>query len=160
MACVLLQLTRGDCRVWALMPQVFERLARFCRAYDTETTPEDVVELVRAWFMTGDPRLGLWIAEEGGRVIGHLFATLEPMGANRPEQYKYCLIRQAEVDRGCDARQQAKEVFEQVKAWTVAVGLSRIVMATHRSEASMMRRWGFRGFKILMQLNLNGKADG
>lgn len=139
------------------MPTVFARVSEFCRKFDTETAPQDAVDLIRVWFTTGDRRLGLWIlTEDNSRAVAHLFATPEPIGL---ESWKYTLIRQAEADCGIDTTRETKLVFEAVKAWTRSLGLDQIMMLTHRDERAMTRRWGFMPYKALMKLNLDKEQD-
>ena len=133
------------------MPALLDRMSLFCLDMDTETEPQDLVDLVRVLFISGDTRLGLWAGVLDGTLVGHLLATPEPWGGTK---WKYCLIRQAQVDCGIDNRAESKAVFSEVKAWTQKLGLSQINMLTHRSEASMARRWGFSPFKVYMKLDL------
>lgn len=140
---------RGNPVAWQLMPQILARVAGFCQKFDTETLPEEAVEIVRTWFAGGDLRLGLWVVYDGGRVIrGHLFATPEPTWSDRP---RYVLVRQAEVDGGVDARPESKQVFEAVVAWAKLLGVKTINVLTHRSEVVYMRKWGFEPYKSLMR---------
>ena len=136
---------------WAWVPFVLARIARFCEKYDTETEPLEMVELVRNLFSTGDPRLGLWILVADHQIIGHILCMPEPFGANH---WKYVLVREAEIDPDIDVRKEAEEAFEQIKTWTRSLGLSRIMMLTHRREDSMARRWSFKPYKAVMQLQL------
>lgn len=139
---------------WAWMPYVLQRIHNFCEKYDTETAPDDAVALVRAWFAAGDPHLGLWIAVRDGILVGHIFATPEPIGAAR---LRYVLVRQAEVDAGIDLREEAKVVFANIEDWTRRLGLSKMIMVTHRDADAMARRWGWRQYKAMMYKEIKGE---
>lgn len=143
---------RDDPRSWRYMPEILDRLSKFCLNYDTETRPSDVVDLVRAWFCYGDSRLGLWVLLRDDAIAGHVFATPEPLGS---EYVTYILIRQAEVDPGFDSRKECEQVFDELKRWAKSFGASRILQLTHRDTAAFYRRWGFEPFKVLMKLDLD-----
>jgi hypothetical protein len=149
MALKILRLNREDSESWHWVPFTLERIEKFCHLMDTESEPSDVSNLVRTLFVVGDPRLGLWIAVEDDQVVAHLLATPEPWGENR---WKYCLIRQAWIDKGVNTMVESDKVFQEVKVWAKSMGLSRLVMLTHRDEAAFMRRWGFRLYKSLMSM--------
>jgi len=137
---------------WAWMPYVLHRVGVFCTKMDTETLPHEAQDLVRLWFMMGDYRLGLWIAvKEQRELVGHMLATPEPIEI---PQHRYVLIRQVEADKGTDLRKTAEQGFVLVKQWTKSLGLSRLVMVTHRSSQAMARRWGFTPHKTLMKFSL------
>lgn len=149
----IIRISREDPRAWAWMPLVFQRMGRFATEYDTGSLPEEVVELVRYWFMTGDQRLGLWIVtKDEVQLVGHMWATMEPIDV---QVSRYLLVRQAEVNRGVDIRWETKQAFDQLKEWGEKAGLTRIVMATHRRGALMARRWGFKEHKVVMRLELH-----
>ena len=147
----IIRIQREDPESWHWMPFVLKRIETFCVTMDVESEPFDVSNLVRALFTVGDPRLGLWIAGGDGQVIGHLLATPEPWGENR---YRYGLIRQAWVDKGVDTRLESGRVFDEVKRWAKSLGVSRLVMLTHRDEGVFMRRYGWKPYKSLMQMNI------
>ena len=142
-------MVRDDPRAWAWVPIILNRIALFCRTMDTDTWPDEAVELTRYWFATGDPRLGLWVGiQDQERLVGHLLATPEPLGS---KEARYVLIRQAQVDPGLDSRKAARETFQQVLDWTKAQGLTQLTMVTHRSAVSMARRWEFQQQKVIMR---------
>lgn len=145
---------RDEPRAWAVMPALLDRVGHFCEQLDTETTPKEMQDLVRVMFMNGDWRLGAWaVVMDGWLLVAHLVATPEPLGV---DTIRYVLVRQAEVDRSVPLATITPEVFEDVKVWTRSLGLSRILMITHRSAKSMARRWGFKPKKTLMELDLKG----
>jgi len=148
----VIKLTREDSECWGFMPQILDRLAKFCMELDTETEPWEPVELVRTWFTTGEPRLALWIVVNEQHVCGHLWATPEPLGVDK---VKYVLIRQASIDKGVNIRYSSKEVFDSLKQWSKSIGINRIVMLTHRNWKLMQRRWGFVPRKVLMDLHFD-----
>lgn len=154
---VVLRVQRDTPISWAWFPFVLARIARFCEKFDTETEPLEMVDLVRNLFCNGDPRLGLWICIANQQIIGHTLAMPEPFGS---EHWKYCLIREAEVDPGVDVRKETEDVFEDVKRWANSIGLSKIMMLTHRNSEAMARRWGFTKYKTVMEMNLDSaRAD-
>jgi len=146
----LFRLHRDEPKSWTVMPLLLDRIRDFCLRMDTDTEPEEAASCIRAWFIMGDPKLGLWISTEDSKIIGHLWATPEPIGA---EQWKYVLIRQAEVDRGYNTMPITEQAFQQVIDWTKSIGLKKVRMITHRNWRSMRRRWGFEPFKIMMDLD-------
>lgn len=147
------RLDPNDSYSWALMPQVLWRVYTFCQEIDTETEPIEVVDLVKGWFFLGDPReMAIWLFLRDTQVVGHLLITSEPF---RQAKLRYTLIRQAKVDVGIAATEEAKQVFEQVKEWTKSLGLNKILMLTHRNDAAMMRKWKFEPHKALMKLILD-----
>lgn len=148
----IVRVTRDDPQSWMLMPQILERLARFCVELDTETEPWEPVELVRTWFTMGEPRLALWVVVNEEGVRGHLWATPEPLGVDK---VKYVLIRQAAIDKGVNIEDTSKEVFADLKEWSRSIGIYRIVMLTHRNWKIMQRRWGFVPRKVLMDLHFD-----
>lgn len=143
----ILRMHRDTPMCWNFIPQILDRVYRFCENMDTETYPHDAVDLVRGWFTFADPRLGLWIVHNDQYIVGHLLATPEPWNADK---WKYCLIRQAEIDQGVDLRHECAPIFSQVEAWTKGMGLSKIIILTHRNEDAMARKWKFRPYKALM----------
>ena len=138
--------------VWRYIPQILERIEKFCFLMDLESDPNDVVGLVRSLFTFGDPRLGLWIGVQDDRVVAHVLATPEPWGENKA--WRYMLIRQAWIDPGVGGRIEAVKVFEEIKAWMRSLGLKRIVALTHRDGEAMFRRWQLKEYKVLLQLDL------
>ena len=148
----IIHMYRENPIAWAWMPYVIYRVGEFCSTMDTETLPQEAQDLVRLWFMMGDYRLGLWIAvKDHKEIVGHMLATPEPIEV---PQHRYVLLRQVQADKGIDLRRTAKEGFEILKKWTHSIGLSRIVMVTHRSSRAMARRWGFTEHKTLMKITL------
>ena len=145
----VLRISRDVAEAWQYMPQVLQRIEKFCLLMDLESDPQDVVGLVRSLFTFGDPRLGLWIGVQDDRVVAHVLATPEPWGENKA--YRYVLIRQAWVDPGIDARAEAKAVFDNCRAWALSLGLKRLVALTHRDAEAMLRRWSFKLYKVLLQ---------
>ena len=149
----VIKLTRNDPECWSIMPQVLERLAKFCTELDTETEPWEPVELVRTWFAMGEPKLALWVVvDKEGVLHGHLWATPEPLGVDK---VKYVLIRQASIDKHVNIRDTSKEVFDSLKEWSRSIDVHRIVMLTHRKWTLMQRRWGFIPRKVLMDLHFD-----
>lgn len=153
---IVLKVDRDDPISWAWMPHLLNRIGKFCDTYETEMTANEAIDLVRTWFAIGDKRMGVWIClhEEKG-LIGHLFATTEPIGHT---EYSYVLIRQAEIDKGVTLRKEALEAFRQVKEWTKALSLDRLVIVTHRSHLAMARKWGFSFAKSVMSLKLSAEG--
>ena len=147
----VLRISRDDAESWKWVPYTLERIEKFCHLMDTESEPSDVSNLVRALFTVNDPRLGLWIAVEDDQVVAHLLATPEPWGENR---WRYCLIRQAWIDKGITTMVESGKVFQEVKVWAKSLGLSRLVMLTHRGQETFMRRWKFQPYKVLMQMSI------
>mgnify|MGYP001619630912 CR=1 FL=1 len=148
----IIRIQRDDVESWKWVPYTLERIEKFCHLMDVESEPSDISHLVRTLFSVGDPRLGLWIAVEEDQIVGHLFATPEPWGDARP--CRYVLIRQAWVDKGVDGRIESGRVFQEVKVWAKSLGVSRLVMLTHRDEGAFMRRWGFKEYKALMRIEI------
>lgn len=72
-------LTRDNPSHWALLPEVIERAAGFCKRYDTDTRPEDLSQAIREHFVT-DPRgqtvRGV-VALKEGILVGHLLVSLD-----------------------------------------------------------------------------------
>jgi hypothetical protein len=149
----VIQLHRDDWRAWTWMPLVLHRIGKFCEDFDVETLPTEAQEWVRYWFCTGDPRLGFWIVvKDDDQLVGHLWASPEPMGTDAP---RYMLVRQALVNPGVDLRPEAKLVFEAMREWGKKKGLTKVVMATHRNQTAMARRWGFTPIKVVMRQELH-----
>lgn len=131
---------------------LLDRIGRFCVEMDTETPPREAVEMVAAWFSTGNQGLGLWaVIDPAFAIRAHLLATPEP-AAGGP--YRYVLVRQAKADTGVDTREATEAVFDQVKAWARMLGAPRILMVTHRDERAMGKKYGFQSYKALMRLDL------
>lgn len=152
----LIRMHRDDIRAWTWMPLVLYRIGRFCQTYDVETLPQEAVDWVRYWFCMGEQKLGLWIVvKDDIQLVGHMWVTPEPQGTDTP---RYMLVRQAEVDKGVDIRPETKAAFEQMRQWGAGMGLTRVVMATHRKQAVMARRWGFTPFKVVMRMDLHGDS--
>lgn len=148
----IVRIERENPEAWALMPQLFDRIALFCEKYDPETLTTDLVDLVRVWFMSGDRRLGLWVTVDDSTIVGHLLATPEPFTV---EQWRYMLIRQAEIDKGYDLREEADQIFNACLTWSKSIGLKRVVMVTHRSQDAMSRAWGFQRYKAIMSREID-----
>lgn len=147
------RISRDDVLSWALMPFVLARLARFSERYDTETTADEVTDLVRNMFSGRDIRLGMWVVlDDQQAIIGHLFATPEPLYL---DHWRYCLIRQAEADLGINSIEAAQQVFEAVQQWCRSLGLSKILALTHRDVDAMMRKWGFQKYKALLSRDVD-----
>src|SRR5687767_12515829 len=118
------RVTRDDPRSWSLMPLIMLRIYEFCKETDGETDPYEAVDLIRAWFLVGDPsRLAIWVLVDEGRIIGHTFCTTEPFGM---DTFRYVLIRQAKIDKGYDVREETELVFQEVISWAKSLGLSKI----------------------------------
>lgn len=146
----VLRLQRDDPRAWMWMPYVLGRIHRFCVVYDTESTPNKLVDLALAWFACGDPRLGLWVAvDPQAGAVGHLLAHPEPLD-DAVGPWRYCLIRQAEVESGWDLRREAKQAFEEVCRWAELLRIPKLTILTRKGERAMYRRWGFRPHRNLM----------
>lgn len=129
------------------MPYMLERVGRFCEEVETETPKQDALDLVRYWFGSGDPRLGLWaVLNEPGQVVAHLLAVPEIVG----DQVRSVLIRQAAIDRGVDIGTVSQQVFAEVEQWARSIGAPKLLMVTHRDEQAMARKWGFSAGKSLM----------
>lgn len=152
----LIRLHRDDIRAWAWMPLVLHRIGRFCETFDVETLPTEATDWVRYWFCIGEPKLGFWIVvKDDIQLVGHMWVTPEPQGTETP---RYLLVRQAEVDKGIDVRFETKQAFEQMGEWGQSMGITRVVMATHRNHMAMARRWGFTPHKVVMRLDLHGPS--
>ena len=148
----LIRCTRDDPRAWAWLPYVLYRAGTFCEEMDTETLPIEAQDLIRLWFVMGDYRLGLWIViKDQQELVGHMLATPEPIEI---PQHRYVLIRQVQLNKGLDLRTISKQGFTALTQWTRSIGLSRLVMVTHRSSKAMARQWGFEPHKTLMKLSL------
>lgn len=149
----LIRFSRDDIKSWSYFPILLGRIYRFAQATDGETDPLELVDVVKRWFTFGNyTQASAWgMIDDSGKLVAHLFATTEPFGA---DALKHVLIRQAEVDNNIDIMKECEEVFEQIKAWTCGLGLSKIIMLTHRSETAMARRWGFQTYKSLMRVDL------
>lgn len=145
------RLNQSDDFSWQIMPQIIRRVGDFCLKYDTETLPHEAQNLIRAWFILGDQRLGLWSIVDDDIVLAHCWITPEPVGL---DHWRYMLIRQAEVDGEVDLRDEARQVYNEVKAWCRSLGLSKIIALTHREPTGLMRRWGFSPYKTLMELKV------
>lgn len=153
----VLRLHRDNPLSWGFVPYTLERIAAFCTKYDTDSTSNDAVDAVRAWFTSGDKRLGLWIAYDihSFEILGHVWANPEPFHA---DHWKYMLIRQ--VDAEGVTKPFARQIFNELKDWTKSIGLSRIVILTHRSARAMTKRWGFKLYKSLMDISIEGDEHG
>lgn len=134
----------------AFLPQAIDRLAAFCVKYDTETKPDEIREQVWRMFGCGDYRLGLWvIVKDSKTVIGHLLAQPEPVSLERGP-WQYVLIRQAESDKHENTLAATQAAMASVEEWTRRLGLSRLMLLTHRRDDVMSRKWGFKYYKALM----------
>lgn len=153
----ILQIRRDDPRASAYLPFAINRIKEFCVTYDTESLPDEQGELVWQLFASNNAQLGLWIVIDDYRIVGHLYATPEPL--NPIHGYRYVLIRQAEIDPKITLGTVARDVFSHCAEWAQQFGVSEMLALTHRNPAAMTRRWGGRHYKSLIKFDLGG-ADG
>ena len=146
---IRLHFARRDQASAIFMPQVVERLKRFCVAYDTDTTPAEIEDHAWRLFGAGDVRLGLWFITRGPTVVGHLLAQPEPL-LNERGPWSYVLIRQAEYDRKIDLRKECRIVHASVMDWTKALGAKQTTMITHRNPKAMARLYKYSYYKTVM----------
>lgn len=153
-----LRFHKDDDLAWGWLPCMARRVAKFCTTYDSETLPHEAEDLIRAWFFTGDIRLGLWgVIHKDLGLVAHLFGTAEP---SHLQTFRHTLVRQAEVDPGVDIRKESEEAFRQFADWTKSLGLLKILALTHRNTEVMFRRWSFQCYKSLLVLDLDRSRNG
>ena len=155
---LILKFHKDNDLAWGWIPHMVRRVSKFCETYDTETLPHEAEDLIRAWFFTGDIRLGLWgVIHKDLGLVAHIFGTAEP---SHLQTFRHTLVRQAEADSRIDIRKESEEVFQEFALWTRSLGLDKILALTHRNTEAMFRRWSFEPYKMLMSLDLNAPSNG
>jgi hypothetical protein len=128
-------LDRMDPASWALIPGVINRVAMFCRKYETDTDPETITQRVIEHFVVPEKRqtLRVWVAEEGG-LIGHCLVTIDT----------WCdkvigTIVQYESDVVLD-RVQVRRAFDEIAAWSRSKGATTLrILTLHKDERGLAR---------------------
>lgn len=97
-----------DC--WRYMPEVCERLRRFCARYDSDADPEQLVQTYQANFVASTPYMICLVALDGESIIAHLLVQLsEWMGC------RYGMILQYEHEE--DARGIPPLALQRTASW-------------------------------------------
>lgn len=134
---IIYPLDRYDPGSWALMPSVVNRVAMFCRKYETDTDPETITQRVIEHFVVHEQRqtLRVWVAVYAtGDLIGHCLVTIDT----------WCdkvigTIVQYESDVPLD-RALVRAAFDEIAAWSRSKGATTLrILTLHKDERGLAR---------------------
>jgi hypothetical protein len=139
----------------ALLYEVLPRIHRFSLAFEGD--PIGLTDQVMALYLKGSPELGLWVAAENGRIVGHLLAMISQWDG-QPVAW----VNQAEMDQGHSHPDFIKAQTDALDAWVhevnawyaqhqVPIVIREQMMQTpwiDRSEA-WARGFGFKPHRLL-----------
>lgn len=133
-----------------LMPFVVQRIAEFAQQHMHEIDPETWTRGILARLCAGDPSL-LVLAFVGakGDVVGHGVASIESFGPS-----KWVFISQCRVEPGEGSSDPTlvKRAIEYVDEWaTKGFGVTRMLMASPRSDEAWRRKYGFKTLRHVME---------
>ena len=107
--------------------------------------------------LIGDPDSLVMVAEEGGAVVGYVFAEVEGTSwrdLRGPGGY----VDDVYVDEPARRRGLGRMLLEAAIEWTRSKGMSQVVLYTHTKNETAQRlfeRYGFRATMIEMTLDLD-----
>ena len=134
---------------WVYVPQLLERVERFCRERQTDTDPGTLRKAIMQDFTADNPQMLVLIAIEGSEIKGHLLAVMCSWFGR-----KFSLAMQIECDRHVgDGIMTAG--WEQLKDWTTAQGGRKIKCeALTPALARLYRRFGLRNKRITLEVEV------
>lgn len=145
-----------------LIPFVTQRILQFAREYSEEMDPEQTARVIMSRLWTRDPTIAILAFVQGrSKLVGHAVATVESDGVN-----SWVFVSQVKVDGNVgDAVLRAIEVADQ---WAQAYSsrylepngqrpITRMTMATHRSDRAWIKRCGFETERSVMGREVGSK---
>lgn len=136
---------------WELMPQLKERVMRFCREYDTESSPEALWRQAEISFVSNNPTALLFAAvDDRGRVVGHALLTVEEYLGR-----KSLNVNQLQTD-GNVPRDDVRRWMEAIGKWALSRGIEemRCIALDARRARAFERLYGFHGERVIMTKRL------
>lgn len=136
---------------WMVMPEVLERIKRFCRENSTDDNPEILAECIMKDFTakTDERSFALLVAIHDGQLIGHLLALREHYcGVNYINVMQFSVDKKSGIPTGI-----LQAGFDMLMEWG-NLNMATKVRAQVPSEAHARRLEIFYGFhrkRILME---------
>ena len=141
-----------------LMPFVVQRIAEFAQQHMHEIDPETWTRAIMSRLCAGDPSL-LVLAFVGtkGDVVGHGVASIESFGPSR-----WAFIWQCRVEPGEGSADPTlvKRAIESVDQWAQGFGVTRMLMASPRSDEAWRRKYGFKTLRHVMEREVGAPIPG
>ena len=145
---------REDPEAWPLGPHLFERIAKFCKEYDSDSVPELIVQALVEDFALGAGKLVAVALVVDGRVAGHILVTMEEWGGKL-----YATIIQFELDVPLP-REERLAWARWLEDWARARGaVAMQALARTRALARAFRAYGFEEKRILLRKPLAPGGD-
>jgi hypothetical protein len=137
---------------WRSVGALIDRIPAFMRRFQLESDPAVVTAHVTSFWATGAETVALWVMLDGEAVVGHLIAVMESLWG-----VPYAMVLQVEVDHPYMLTpEQHQTSLDEVKAWAVSQGATRLKMLTPRDPDAWARHSGFMFDKALLSLSLSG----
>jgi hypothetical protein len=142
-----------------LLPFVAQRVSEMAQQHMHELDPETWTRTVLSRLCAGDPHL-LVLAFVGakGDVVGHGVASIESFGPS-----KWVFISQCRVEPGegsSDPTLVARAI-ECVDTWAKhGFGVTRMLMASPRSDEAWRRKYGFKTLRHVMEREVGAPIPG
>lgn len=140
---------------WALMPEALSRVRTFCRKYDSDADADLLCAHIKRNFDSTsmpEPNLLLLVGVQGGRMVGHLLASLDEWCGSR-----HLSILQYEADQGvAPPVGLMRAVLDQLGEWARQRGATAIQLLARNPALvrAFQRHYGFRVEKTLMRRSL------
>lgn len=158
-------LHNADPDSWVLMPQVLDRIRRFCREYESVADPEFLCQQVMNHFAVGAPNVAVFaiLSEEG--LVGHVLADTSVWAGS-----SWATILQYETD-SAQSEVDRQQGWRVVEAWARTIRIyengrppRRVdglqVFARNPVLARTFRRYGLREDAVLMRKPLGVAPEG
>lgn len=142
-------LLKHDDASWQYVPQVCERLAAFCRKYESEANPDQVVQTYKSHFLADDPLIIAIVALHDDQIVGHLLVSLDTwMGT------KVATILQYEHDAGALLPPETlQKTFAWLRQWAQdhgAYALQALVRDPKLSK-TFVTNYGFKPKAVILR---------
>jgi ribosomal protein S18 acetylase RimI-like enzyme len=139
-------------------------LMRTHHAFDRDRflAPGDHPERGYGWFLTsqlGDDDTLIRVAELDGRVVGYVYAGVEPMSWKELRD-EAGFIHDIAVDPGARRQGIAARLVDEAAAWLVARGMPRVMLwtaAPNEAAQKLFERLGFRRTMTRESVGSDGK---
>lgn len=142
-----LLLRREDPLSWSLVPEVCERIRRFCELVGSDTPAEMLVQAYWQSFVQPKPLMIAGVALDDTGIVAHVLLVIEEWAGTRT-----ATVFQHQHDRPIP-REELRRGFEAVLTWARSCGAMQFQgLALDRRVARIARqRYGFKEHRILMR---------
>ncbi len=146
-------LRREDALSWSLVPEVCQRIRRFCERVASDAPAELLVQTLWLNFVHATPQMIAFVGLDDSGLVGHALVSIEEWAGTR-----IATVLQYEVDHPVP-REEIRRCYGELVRWARSCGATQLqgLAINHRVARVLRQRYGFTERYVLMRRPLGPK---